>query len=634
MSQRVQQHAIEDESFVQFQALLPREWVFRKEEKDYGIDASIEIFGEDRTTTGLRAFVQLKGTDSEKNSVQRKLPFKLKDLEYWQSQSLPVLLIRYCSIGKKIYWAWDFDRRIQVSQNEVYASLTLDDSDLWGEESPSKIQKQLENLKLLYHGQISLPISMQALKVSTSQDLQISREIRKEMRAYLQLVNYGNLSTQLYLSLEEKEDEIILGLQGTATAAIPFEKDSPEKLAANLIAGAAFCFAAVGQLNVAKKLLEKCYQKAEFHCFDDTSFLLSHKLLAAGEFDLVADIAIDAQKRELNSLGIGFYTFTPIYFSSGACEQNSVNSGAAMLHYLEICIKAKDPRAGQISYNCGEFFLSLGALREALRFFRQAATLDKSYQDKDYLFIQAGGTLFRSKRFKASSACYIRAIKIQKRSDPATMALLGESQLKCGKIGSSRFWLGKALERTLLREDPRHASFELHYWTADALREICGESRIKRQTSIAQGHIHKVIHGTETDTEELLNQAIRLDPVSSSVWHAVAIERNTHKVEGAFEAFIKAAVLSDGNIAFWVDLLVSALQQDFEPDKLYIFFAAASVVGFNNLAEEIRERSERPDLANEQILLLEKLGDLFSTFPRVLRPKVLRLVPQVSEEEK
>lgn len=633
MSKRVQQHEIEDESIIQFQAVLPRKWVFRKEEQDYGIDASFEIFGEDRTTTGLRVFVQLKGTASEKSSIQKRIPFRLKDLEYWQSQSLPVLLIRYCSIGKKIYWAWDFDRRIRISENEKDASLLLGEQDLWNEQTPDEIHLQLENLKCLYDGHVSLPISMQSLDYSKAEDLQLTREMRAKMKQYSSLVSYGNLSNQLHLAVEKTEDEYLLSLQGTATAAIPIEQESSERLAANFIAGAAFCFAAVGQTEIAKRLLKSCFKKADFHCFDDTSFLLSNKLLSVGEFQFIAEIAVDSQMRALNPLGVEFYTFSPLYYSSDSPDNDNTYSGAAMLSYLEICVAAKDGRAGRVAYNCGEFFLSLGARKLALHHFRKAVTLDPSYWDKDYLFVQAGGALFQSERFRASSACYMRAIKIQNRSDPSTIALLGEALLKCGKIGSSLFWLQKALENDELENDPRHATFCLHCWTVDFIRQFTNVSRVKRQTAKAQAIVKAAIQEAGEVAPDILEAAIELDPVDSFLWHAVAVEWRRHEIDGAFEAFIAAAILSDGHAPYWVDLLLSAFQQNLEAQELSIFIAAASIYGFNNLADEVRIRSERADLGDKEALMLEQLGDFFSTFPDVPRPKVARLVPLESEEE-
>ena len=46
MSRLSHQHRIGDEAEAQFAATILSEWVFRQEEKDYGVDGSVGIFTE------------------------------------------------------------------------------------------------------------------------------------------------------------------------------------------------------------------------------------------------------------------------------------------------------------------------------------------------------------------------------------------------------------------------------------------------------------------------------------------------------------------------------------------------------------------------------------------------------------
>ena len=69
MGQRTRNHLIEDESRLFFKKSLPKFWVCRDKNDDYGIDCEVEIFDNKGNSTGLVFWVQLKGTDSDKNKT-------------------------------------------------------------------------------------------------------------------------------------------------------------------------------------------------------------------------------------------------------------------------------------------------------------------------------------------------------------------------------------------------------------------------------------------------------------------------------------------------------------------------------------------------------------------------------------
>ena len=76
MGQRTRNHLIEDESRLFFKKSLPKFWVCRDKNDDYGIDCEVEIFDNKGNSTGLVFWVQLKGTDSDKNKTIKSISFK------------------------------------------------------------------------------------------------------------------------------------------------------------------------------------------------------------------------------------------------------------------------------------------------------------------------------------------------------------------------------------------------------------------------------------------------------------------------------------------------------------------------------------------------------------------------------
>ena len=68
MPVRPRQHQLEDESIDFVKSIIPKQWVVRELDRDYGIDLLIEIFENDTKTgrnfaTGKMVFMQLKATD-------------------------------------------------------------------------------------------------------------------------------------------------------------------------------------------------------------------------------------------------------------------------------------------------------------------------------------------------------------------------------------------------------------------------------------------------------------------------------------------------------------------------------------------------------------------------------------------
>lgn len=107
MPQRPKQHQAEDNSILEFQKILPIEWVFREKDKDYGIDGEVEIFDNEGNATGKIFYVQLKSTKDKLNS-KGKITYYLKNstANYYSEIQLPVLFVLYSETEKTLYARW------------------------------------------------------------------------------------------------------------------------------------------------------------------------------------------------------------------------------------------------------------------------------------------------------------------------------------------------------------------------------------------------------------------------------------------------------------------------------------------------------------------------------------------------
>ena len=148
MPRRPRAHQLEDESRIQFQQILPSEWVFREKSNDYGIDGEVEIFDEEGMSTGLIFFVQLKGTDESELEKALQCRFMNKVIDYYKSLPVPVLLARYHSPSKNFYTKWatrvDFyySRKNSKSVNVKYL-----ENEKWTDDTPNLIRDSIELIR-------------------------------------------------------------------------------------------------------------------------------------------------------------------------------------------------------------------------------------------------------------------------------------------------------------------------------------------------------------------------------------------------------------------------------------------------------------------------------------------------------
>ncbi|MDO9027704.1 MAG: DUF4365 domain-containing protein [Candidatus Roizmanbacteria bacterium] len=92
MTKRVKQHQMEDLSRSKFSLAIPRNWVYRDKDKDYGIDAEVELFDDNDRATGLVYWVQLKATKSNDETAVKKIDLSIESIKYYKSLDIPVLI--------------------------------------------------------------------------------------------------------------------------------------------------------------------------------------------------------------------------------------------------------------------------------------------------------------------------------------------------------------------------------------------------------------------------------------------------------------------------------------------------------------------------------------------------------------
>lgn len=628
MAKRPRQHRIGDEAETQFCVSLPSEWVFRREEKDYGIDGSVEIFDPDGSHTGLRFHVQLKGTDSTNQTTQRTIKFSESTLTYWNSHELPTLLVRYCSSAKQIYYAWHYDRRVRLSKDGKSASIRLDDTDVWTDLSPGVLRERIEKVTQLRRGTLPQKPTLIFDNVENPEARKLQRYLREPMRAYQHVVAFGDRRPELIgLRITVKPHELLVSLEGMSSTSLLIDEDV-EKLSANIIVASSVCFLSVSQIPVGISLLSAAHFRSDIHQASHIANFLAKILTENEEYQLMVSIAKSLWMRSLHPFATEMFIFYTFFnFERMSPEQTAVALGCAV-EYFRHHLKGESQESGRLAYNIGEMLLLRGENRTAIFMFRKACELDPTYATRPYLFVAVGGALYKSGKYKAATWCYCRSLRLSKSKDPATMALLGDAQLHRGRIGSSVFWLNIALGNEVLHRDPRAPAFSILLEAAQTLRVMGGQSRIKRQRLKAEKMVQAEIVKRSNRILEVAMEAVSLDPINSYVWHAVAIEESKKEDGlGSIIAHHLAAALSDNDPDYWLNFLLSGITGGIDSDTVGFWMSAAYVVGYHHLAEKALERLEKVE--DERLKeFLERLSEDFAAMPIVKMPTFMRpIVP-------
>jgi hypothetical protein len=102
---RSHQHVTEDVSLSILRDILPRQWIMRPGEKDYGLDGEIEIIFEDCLVKGNVFRFQAKGHDkvsSTRDCISEQID--ISTIHYWLEFPLPVILFVIDISQRVIYW--------------------------------------------------------------------------------------------------------------------------------------------------------------------------------------------------------------------------------------------------------------------------------------------------------------------------------------------------------------------------------------------------------------------------------------------------------------------------------------------------------------------------------------------------
>ena len=104
LPKRPMSHIIGDQAVLVLRNSLPKEWIFRELNSDYGIDGEIEVVKSDGTVTGALCKVQVKGTNSNVKLLKYGISVSTNSVRYWLALPLPTIIFRIIDNPKEVLW--------------------------------------------------------------------------------------------------------------------------------------------------------------------------------------------------------------------------------------------------------------------------------------------------------------------------------------------------------------------------------------------------------------------------------------------------------------------------------------------------------------------------------------------------
>lgn len=558
MPKRPKQHQVEDLSVVAFRKILPREWVYREKDKDYGIDGEVEIFDENDTATGIIFYVQLKATDSQIDTAQKRVKLKNEAINYYKSLELPVLIVRYVSESEEIYfrWAHTIDRYKQKENAKTY-SFVMSEENLWDEDTAKSLYEFLLKLRVFKNKSNIFPIRL-FLNFTFNEFCgykphSLKSKFRSELSnksQYFSIVN-NLIDCDFQVNVSDSEISIFIldGVTGAYLHSInKIEYSNIDELISDIFIAIVLALWSFNKELNAYEVLNLFGQHSRslknqsvaIHCIE-LCFSLG-KINKA--YEIWNNISINEKDEVLNAK----------FQMLSLMALKDLNAEDLKLHeeYLKQQISLNQDY-GTAYYNYANFLHNQRRLREAFSNYRKAFKLEEKYHNASYIHQEVAGTLFDLKRYKLATKCYEKAIKIT--DYPKVEVLYADSLMMCGEFAlASKSFRNYFDNSTDIDEEWILKDSVLEY----LISEYGFESQ-KRQPKLAEHQqVFKKL-GKEIVTIVDLQEVIKMDALNSLAWFNLGwLYKESQDWENAIASYLFCALINRDDIEAWTNAFICA----------------------------------------------------------------------------
>lgn len=579
MTHRPKQHQLEDLSRAKYNLAIPINWVLRDKDKDYGIDAEVEIFDSNGLATGLIYLVQLKATGSDDIKVIKRVDLETSTLKYYEKLDLPVLIVRYSEKEDVFYCKWVYEIDFaKIKQGAKTVRLNFRDEEKWDHKSPQKVMHYLKKLRLVRSGDFSLPVST-FIEINSSFTYEHSHGsllagLRKAMQSYPHFVRYEREKDECLLLVKICDRDLIVDLisiaQFTANGINHInDEEFFDKSVQLILFGLAATLIKVGKIEMAANIfLDKTLVDSFFKSNDFLHFYIPILLKTSKYSDV-----IDAVCKKMDSENSNFLESITTLSMLNVLDINDQNKCFKFQQLLDKSLEKNivsglKPAIGVSHYNLGNHYRSRSMMKESILHYLMARKFQGEYLEKYYYYEELAGVLFEMGKYRFSARFY--ELAIQKGGPESIRPLYADALMLSGQYKLAK----DVFQEYFMSVTEVHSEWHLKHYCLNMLIDITGLENQGRLNEKAISAINFSKAGTPSFEDNLM-VAINLDALCSDAWFNLGIIKNkSSQKELATFCFLMSGLVNKGDIESWVNATLCSLNQA-DIDTLWLIVSTA-----------------------------------------------------------
>jgi len=629
MSKRPKQHQTEDQSKAKYNLAIPRAWVFREKDKDYGIDAEVEIFDENGNATGLLYFVQLKATESIKDPVMRKIDLSIEALKYYKSLDIPVLIVRYAESQDRFYstWASEIDQ-FYSKKNAKTIKVSFNKENIWNEKSPDNVKEYLEKIRFIKNGGIKFPIPIGFLIkddiVNGIPKGVLVSSLRKVLHEYPKYLVFQSDLKDILIQASLSGDELKISLSSfkecTFHNITKREHDGfAEGIVADTLIGCAIDLVQIGQCEMAAQIVMDNKLKSRFVHKREVLISLIPYLLNTSYFGEIMDVISDLIPTEKDN-SIEMVTLVSAIHGSNLCDVGKIED------FLKKCLNkylalGLNPLIGTSYYNLGNHYRGRGLYQKAIRNYLKARRYDNTYLNRAYYYKELGGALFEYEKYHFSSMLYKMAL--DKSADDNIKPLYADALMHSGKYQQSL----DAFSEFLKSNKGDYDEWRLKMFCLRNSIEITG---IKEQSRRIKEAI-TVLDFNEVDKPDvikLIESSLAMDMLCGLAWFNLGVECNkSGNTKNATISFAMCGLLQRWDIEAWVNATILSLNRgNPEISILYLILRTAYFINGDKFLSKLYDKLNTSIGANNMVKFTTLIEEILPKTSSVKEKPIIRIM--------
>ena len=562
--QRPRQHQLETESQNCFQNAIPSQWVFRTLDKDYGIDAEVEIFDDSGFATGYKFLVQLKATDEKDIGKALRLRLPLSKVKYYQSLNNPLLIVKFHSPSGRLFSRWFhaldpyYGKRIKNASTYRFTQ-----GDIWTDKTPRHIAADVEAYRKFKSPHFPRPLIF---------SISFREEKIHNIPAYVvhsRLIELGEQIKQL-ISFDTDEfnsNEILIGneeiiYKTAGSCRLTFHtrqgysvKSADACLHYDIMTGIGLAIAIEGHTLEAAEIVAPFLKDTRLTRFPETVVQLSLLLSRANKLHAAFEVA-ELLFEEEQSADLAQLLILPHVAKSHHVGAESHFIFQTLKRIAGEFEKRGDPTiAATLRYNISNSLRGAIRYREAVREYRHAAKLDPSYLKREYYWREFAGVLFESGRYKMAARLYGISLSIEDKK--RTRLLYADALMFSGEYV-------KAIRSFEIGLDSNESCCEpewnLKLFAVTWLHETLGMDRQKRSApQLAESF--QPSNMEDCEIENACQVFLTSDALYPLAWFNLGSTRyRKDDTESAGMCFLLAALIQPNDLESWANAFGLALE--------------------------------------------------------------------------